>query len=113
MRSAPKLAPPTLDKFSATVKHNHRVRIFALGVDRVMDVDMTLGVRADAGSVPVLDIGGQFAPIVRYLIGLIARTQNRLLTARFVRRAQDERCCEASADSLKKCSSGNGNGMNV
>src|SRR5829696_8992128 len=56
-----------------------------------MDVDVPLGVLADAVRVPVLDRRGQLAPVVVHLVGVITGANHRALAAGLVGRVQNHR----------------------
>jgi hypothetical protein len=71
VRSAPEHGAPGPDELALFVKHHHAVGTLAVLVHRVMDVNVTLRILAHAMGIAVLDVAGQFTPIVDALVLLI------------------------------------------
>jgi hypothetical protein len=66
----------------------------------VSDVDTALRIFDDGMRIPVAKSGGQFTPIVDYLIGVLAGADHRALQARFVGRSEKSRGCRKQGSSL-------------
>ena len=62
MRAALEFLTPALDELSLTIKDHHAVGLFACGMNSVMNVDVALGVRANAMCVAVLNVSRKVAP---------------------------------------------------
>ena len=89
MRPAFELTPPGADKFAFAIEDHHGVQALAGGVHRVMDVDVALGILADAVSIAVLDGARQLAPVVNGLVFMLALSEDGRLGASLVGRAQE------------------------
>src|SRR5207302_8619119 len=111
MRSAFELPTPRAHELSVPVKNNNRVRRFAGGMNRVMNVDMALRVFADAVRVPVSDIGRQRAPIVERLVLMFPFTKNRRAAAGFVGCSEKERRHSGCAGGGEEGASGDFHGL--
>src|SRR6185437_6018900 len=108
MRAAPELLAPALDELTFVIEDHHAVRLFAGGIDGVVDINTAVRVLADAMRVAVFDVRGEIAPIVGDFIGVIARAEDRLLTAGFIGGSEDQRRAETGTDSGEKRATGRG-----
>src|SRR5689334_7834120 len=111
MRSAFELTTPGTHKLSFLVKNHNRVRRFARGMNRVMNIDMTLRVFTDAVRVPVLYIGGKPAPIMHGFILVFAFAKNRRTSAGFVGCPEKERCHSGCTGGSEKVASADSHGF--
>jgi hypothetical protein len=68
VRSASEHGAPGTDKFTATIKHHHRIRVLAGRVHCMVHVDVPLGILTHAVGVTVLDLRRQFTPVVNPLV---------------------------------------------
>jgi len=84
MRPAFEILAPALDELSIGVENNHGIARLAACIHRVMNVNAALGIFDNAVRIAVLDVGGQFAPIVGDFIGMITSAEDRLLRTGFV-----------------------------
>jgi hypothetical protein len=50
------------------IEYNHRIQTVAVGMNRVVDVDVALGILADAVGVAVLNGARQLAPVMNRLV---------------------------------------------
>src|SRR6185503_17694007 len=101
--AALELFAPAFDEFALVVENHHAVGPFTGRVHGVMDIDMPVRILADSMRVAVLNVGGEFAPVMCHLVGVFALSQDRLLTARFIGSSQDERSGESSQKRTARC----------
>ena len=94
--AALELFSPGGDELAVLVEDGDAVGRLAGRVDGVDDVGPMLGIEADAVGVAPLELGGQLAPIVVGLIGVLTLAQDRLLDAGLVRRV-DQRGGDGNA----------------
>src|SRR6184192_2123167 len=92
MRAAFDLAPPGTHKLSFLVKNHNRVRRLARGMNRVMNIDMTLRVFTDAVRVSISYIGRKPAPVMERFIAMLALAKNRRTIAGLAGCPEKERC---------------------
>src|SRR5690242_20759260 len=111
MRSAFELATPGAHKLSFLVKNHNCVGRFARGMNRVMNIDMTLRVFTDAVRVPVAYIGGKPAPVMERFISMFALAKNRRTIAGFVGYPEKERCHTGRTGGSKKVASADSHGF--
>lgn len=104
MRSAFECGAPALNEFPLVIEYHHRVGFFAGGVNRMVNVDPAMRIFANAVRVPVLNIGGQSAPIVRHLIRMRPAAENWFLAARLVCCVHYERCSQSCREAGEKSS---------
>ena len=68
MRAASELSSPGTDELPVVIEDHHRVLALAGGMHGVMDIDIALGIFADAMRVAVLDGAWQLAPVMNGLV---------------------------------------------
>ena len=108
VRAAAKLTAPTLDELPLMIEDDHAVRFLAGGIYGVVNVNVSLRVFANAMRVPVLNIGGELAPVMRDLVGVFSGTKDRLLAAGLVCSTKDQRCDEGGSELSEKSTAGYG-----
>jgi hypothetical protein len=59
------------------IEYNHRIQTVAVGMNRVVDVDVALCILADAVGVAILDGARQLAPVMNRLALILALPENR------------------------------------
>ena len=75
---------PALDKLAFVIEDDHAVGLFAGSIYGVVDVNVAVGIFANAVGVAVGNADGKFAPIVCDLVFVVAFTYDRLEGAGFV-----------------------------
>src|SRR2546421_8953348 len=111
MRAAFELATPGTHKLSFLVKNHNRVRRFARGMNRVMNIDVTLRVFTNAVRVPISYIGGKPAPVMERFIPMFAFAKDRGTIAGFVGCPKKERCHTSCPGGSEKVASADSHGF--
>jgi hypothetical protein len=102
MNAAAELLAPAFDELSLVIEDHHAVRLLARSVDSVVNVNVPLRVFANAMRIAILNVGGEFSPVVRDLVSMFSGTEKGLFAAGFIRSSKDQWRNEASSNLSEK-----------
>ena len=106
MRAAAEHGAEGTHELALLIENHDAVGAGAVFIHRVVNVDVALGVLADAVRIAVLDIGRQFTPIVDAFVLVLALSKDRRLGAGLIVGLDEERYSGRCASGQKGASGG-------